>query len=139
MQDASGALSRGQDPQARDAIARAIAALQQGGQDMARQSGQQGSEGMQLSLQQGGQQGGEGEGGQGEDGQGESRAGQRRDPFGRPVDGNGTAADDPGLRVPDQMEQGRSRAIQEELRRRGANRARPKGELDYIDRLLKPF
>jgi hypothetical protein len=37
------------------------------------------------------------------------------------------------------MEQGRSRAIQEELRRRGADRARPKRELDYIDRLLKPF
>jgi hypothetical protein len=48
-------------------------------------------------------------------------------------------ADDPTLRVPDEMERGRSRAIQEELRRRGANRERPQEELDYIGRLLKPF
>ena len=43
------------------------------------------------------------------------------------------------MKVPDEMEAGRSRAIQEELRKRGAERARPKQELDYIDRLLKPF
>ncbi len=136
MQDAAGALADGQDPQARDAIARAIAALQQGGQDMARQSGQQSGAGTQLSLQPG-QSGQEGEGGQEEAGDGQG--GRRHDPFGRPVDGSGTTADDPGLRVPEGMEGGRSRAIQEELRRRGADRARPKGELDYIGRLLKPF
>ena len=43
------------------------------------------------------------------------------------------------VRVPDEMEQARTRAIQEELRRRGAERTRPQPELDYIDRLLRPF
>ena len=138
MQDASQSLAQSNDPQARDAIARAIAALQQGGQDMARQQGQQSGGGMQLSMEPGGQPG---QGGldEGQDESGDGKGGQRRDPFGRTVDGSGTAADDPGLRVPDEMERGRSRAIQEELRRRGADRGRPKGELDYIDRLLKPF
>jgi hypothetical protein len=37
------------------------------------------------------------------------------------------------------MEQARTRAIQEELRRREAERTRPQPELDYIDRLLKQF
>ena len=138
MQDASDSLAQANDPQARDAIARAIAALQQGGQDMAREKGQQSGAGMQLSMEPGGQPG---QGGQdeGQDESGDGKGGQQRDPFGRTVDGSGTAADDPDLRVPDEMERGRSRAIQEELRRRGSDRGRPKGELDYIDRLLKPF
>jgi uncharacterized protein (TIGR02302 family) len=138
MQDAARALAEREDPAARDAIARAIAALQQGAQDMSRQMGRQsGSAGMQLSLVPGGQAGQQGD--EGSDDPGDGQGGHKRDPFGRQVDGNGTTADDPDLRVPDEMEQGRSRAIQEELRRRGADRARPKGELDYIDRLLKPF
>ncbi len=136
MQDAAGALAQAHDPEARDAMARAIAALQQGGQEMSRQQGQGSGAGMQLSLTPGG---GQGDGEDGQDEQGDGKGGQRRDPFGRPVDGSGTMADDPRLRVPDQMEEARSRAIQEELRRRGADRGRPKGELDYIDRLLKPF
>jgi hypothetical protein len=37
------------------------------------------------------------------------------------------------------MEQARSRAIQDELRRRDADRQRRQQELDYIERLLKPF
>ncbi len=138
MQDAARALAEREDPTARDAIARAIAALQQGAQDMSRQMGRQsGSTGMQLSLVPGGQAGQQGD--EGADDPGDGQGGHKRDPFGRQVDGNGTTADDPDLRVPDEMEQGRSRAIQEELRRRGADRARPKGELDYINRLLKPF
>ena len=138
MEEAAGALAGNDDPTARDAVGRAIAALQQGGQAMAKdQQGQSGSAGLQLSLQPGGQSGQGTE--EGEDGSGDGHLGGRRDPFGRQVDGNGTAADDPDLRVPDEMERGRSRAIQEELRRRGADRGRPKGELDYIDRLLKPF
>ena len=138
MADAGDALARNDDPTARDAVGRAIAALQQGAQSMAKdQQGQGGSSGMQLSLQPGGQPGQGTE--EGEEGSGDGHLGGKRDPFGRQVDGNGTAADDPDLRVPDEMERGRSRAIQEELRRRGADRARPKGELDYIDRLLRPF
>jgi hypothetical protein len=43
------------------------------------------------------------------------------------------------VRVPEEAERKRSQAIQEELRRRGAERERPREELDYIDRLLKQF
>ncbi len=138
MADAAGALARHDDPPARDAIGRAIAALQQGGQAMAKsRQGQGGAGGLQLSLQPGGGVGETGEDGEG--GPGERNSLTRKDPFGRQVDGSSGVADDPDLRVPDAMEQGRSRAIQEELRRRGADRARPKSELDYIDRLLRPF
>ena len=47
------------------------------------------------------------------------------------------SGDDPSLQ--EQMEEARTRAIQEELRRRGADRGRPQPELDYIDRLLRQF
>jgi hypothetical protein len=43
------------------------------------------------------------------------------------------------VKIPDQSEMARARAILEELRRRAAERGRPKQELDYIDRLLKEF
>jgi len=139
MTDAAGSLAQHDDPLARDAIGRAIAALQQGGQDMARQMSSSSGGQMQLSLQPGGRMGENGSGQEGEDDPDDGQGGRRKDPFGRQVDGNGTIADDPSLRVPDEMEQGRSRAIQEELRRRGADRQRRREELDYIGRLLKPF
>jgi hypothetical protein len=139
MDDATRSLTQAQDPQARDAIGRAIAALQQGGQSMSRQMSSAAAGQMQLSLQPGGGSGADGNGEDGEDEPGDGHGGHKKDPFGRSVDGNGTVADDSNLKVPDEMEQGRSRAIQEELRRRGADRQRPQGELDYIDRLLKPF
>ncbi len=43
------------------------------------------------------------------------------------------------MTVPDQAAPHKSEAIEEELRRRDAERTRPKEELDYIDRLLKQF
>jgi uncharacterized protein (TIGR02302 family) len=138
MDDAASALAAHDDPPARDAIGRAIAALQQGGQDMARQMSRPSNGQMQLSLQPGagaGEEGGE----EGDDEYGDGQGGRKKDPFGRQEAGNGNAADDPSLRVPDEMEQARSRAIQEELRRRGADRQRPQQELDYIGRLLKSF
>ena len=74
-------------------------------------------------------------------GPGDRRADARRDPLGRPLDeeGHGRNPADGNVRVPDQMEQNRARAIQEELRSREADRARPPPELDYIERLLKEF
>ena len=64
----------------------------------------------------------------------------RRDPLGRPLgDGASGNSDSGDVRVPEQMEEARTRALQEELRRRGAERTRPQNELDYIDRLLKSF
>ena len=53
--------------------------------------------------------------------------------------GNGGLEESGDVDVPEEMEQARTRALQEELRRRGAERTRPKPELDYIDRLLRQF
>ncbi len=62
------------------------------------------------------------------------------DPLGRPR-GEGTGGTDEAgdVQVPEEMEAARTRALQEELRRRGADRTRKQDELDYIDRLLKQF
>ncbi|MCW3476976.1 DUF4175 domain-containing protein [Limobrevibacterium gyesilva] len=68
------------------------------------------------------------------------RADDRRDPLGRNLKEGTSGLDESGdVQVPDQMEEARTRAIQEELRRRGAERTRPQPELDYIDRLLRQF
>eukprot|EP01037_Dinobryon_pediforme_P012909 gene12909-13010_t len=68
------------------------------------------------------------------------RPGILLDPLGRPrgegIGGSDEAGD---VQVPEEMEAARTRALQEELRRRGADRTRPQDELDYIDRLLKQF
>ena len=134
MGEANEALVAGLEKPAREAEARAIDALRQGGQDMRRQAEQN----AQMAIVPGGEPGGEdlaGDNPGGADGDGPT------DPLGRPLHQGtgGKAADDNSVKVPDEMEAGRSRAIQEELRKRGAERARPKQELDYIDRLLKPF
>ena len=68
------------------------------------------------------------------------RADDRRDPLGRPTREGTSGTDESGaVEVPDQMEVARGREIQEELRRRDAERGRPRPELDYIERLLKQF
>ena len=72
--------------------------------------------------------------------QGMDRRDEKRDPLGRLLkNGQGGLDQDGATEVPAEMEQARTRAIQDELRRRGAERTRPKPELDYIDRLLKQF
>ena len=154
MRDAGQALSQGQDGAASGDQQRAIAALQKGGQQMSSQMSQQFGMSMQLSDGQG-QDGGNGDQGDGSDmqtgdndsgqpgpqnsGHGPRRDGQR-DPLGRLTqDGSSGTDESSDVRVPDQMEQARTRDIQNELRRRGAERTRPEEELQYIDRLLKPF
>jgi Domain of unknown function (DUF4175) len=160
MQDSANALGAGQDAPAVAAQQRAIDALQQGEQQMSQQM----ASSLGISVQPGE---GEGEGqgqGQGDqmgqadgssDGQGldgndqDADDGQPgsdrdqdvpRDPLGRPTrDGSSGRADGGDVHVPDQMEQARTRDIQTELRRRGADRTRPADELDYINRLLKAF
>jgi len=138
MGQAAQSFTEDNDTAARGAAGRAVEALQKGGQNMARQMTPQGGQ-IQLGLQQNGGDtpGGETASEQGEGG--DDPDGHSHDPFGRSVDGNGGAGEDPALHVPDQMEQARSRAIQDELRRRDADRARRQQELDYIERLLKPF
>lgn len=161
MREAGQALAEGRDAAASAAQSRAIAALQKGGREMGQQMARQFGTGEQPGEGEGDEGEGEGEGGngqatgpgQGRDGQGQNatpRPGEgqgpgrrrttRRDPFGRPAQqGVGGAEESGDVRVPDSMEQARTRELQEELRRRGADRTRPQGELDYIDRLLKPF
>ena len=163
MRDAVHALDTGNDADASAAIQKAIEALQKGGRSMSQQLAQQfgrqqqgdgedgdsGDEQGQMPGDQDGNQDGGGPGSQygwSRDGQWngsppDRRADDRRDPLGRPLreDGTGQSPDENGVRVPDQMEQARSHAIQEELRRREAEKTRPQPELDYIDRLLKQF
>ena len=151
MRDAADALAAGRDVPAAAAQQQAIAALQKGSQSMSQQ----------LALQFGEGEGeGEGDGGEGTAGQpgagpgpanrpggrrpggpggrdGRSTA-QGRDPLGRSTGVNGRQ-NDGDVRVPDQMEAARGRALQDELRQRGQDRTRPRPELDYIDRLLAPF
>ena len=61
-----------------------------------------------------------------------------QDPLGREQGTTGPAAGS-GVKIPDRDELARARSILEELRRRAAERGRPKQELDYYDRLLKEF
>jgi hypothetical protein len=141
MREAQEALGQGQD--ARGAQERAIRELQEGSRQMAQQ--------MQRQFGQGQEGEGEGEGeeegdmmgeGQGQgDGQDQAQdQGQGRDPLGR-RSREAPGAQDAGsdTRVPDEAELLRTRRIQEELRKRGAERGRPAEELDYIDRLLRRF
>ena len=60
------------------------------------------------------------------------------DPFGRAQGANGSGAGG-GVKIPDEAALERARSILLELRKRAAERGRPKEELDYIDRLLKEF
>ena len=134
MQAATDALTQGEEPAARAAEAKAIDDLRKGGQQMQRQR----EENAQMAVVPGArQQGEQGE----EDGMEGGEEDGQHDPLGRPLKQGvgGKAADDNSVHVPDQMEQLRSREIQEELRRRGADRQRRQEELDYINRLLKPF
>ncbi|EHL96745.1 TIGR02302 family protein [Acetobacteraceae bacterium AT-5844] len=141
MRQAQEALGQGGD--AAPHQQQAIRELQEGAQQMAQSMQRQFGQGQE------GQEEGEGQGemrqGQGQDrgGQGREQArGQRegRDPLGRPTR-NEPNANDQGSDtvVPGEAEALRTRQLQEELRRRGADRERAPSELDYIERLLKTF
>jgi hypothetical protein len=151
MRDSSTRLNQGSDEDARRAQQQAIAALQKGnremGQAMAKQQGSQPGQGDDSEDGENGSEGAMGmmmPDGQRSDGRGggplpgsPERADQNgRDPLGR---NQGTSPDNAGVTVPEERERQRTQAIQEELRRRGAEQERPRQELDYIDRLLKRF
>ncbi len=141
MREAMEALSGARD--ARPAQQEAIRRLQEGGRQMAQQMQRQFGQGQGQGEGQGEGQGdpdGSGQFGQGGDGQGgEFGLGEGRDPLGRPRESGGQAEHGSDTRVPDEAELLRTRRLQEELRRRGAERERPVEELDYIDRLLRRF
>lgn len=141
MREAMEQLAQGGDP--RDAQQRAIRELQEGARQMAQQMQRQFGQQQDGEGEEMGDEFGEmlGEGEQG--GQGQDQAqdqGPGRDPLGRRTR-EAPGAQDTGsdTRVPDEGELLRTRRLQEELRRRGAERARPQEELDYIDRLLRRF
>jgi len=138
MRDAQEALREGGD--ARDAQQRALKALQEGGKQMAQSMQRQFGQG-QEGEEEGDPQDMAGENQPGGQGQDQARnQGEGRDPLGRRSrDVNGNADNGADTRVPDEAELLRTRQLQEELRRRGAEKERPPEELDYIDRLLKRF
>ncbi|MEX0970575.1 MAG: DUF4175 family protein [Paracoccaceae bacterium] len=69
---------------------------------------------------------------------GEDNPANARDPLGRPV-GNEGGMDQGETAVPDQNASERARELLEEIRRRAADRLRPQGERDYLQRLLDLF
>ncbi len=71
-------------------------------------------------------------------GQGKSES-EGRDPLGRP-DNRGTRPDlGLSVKVPDEIDIQRAREVLDELRRRLGDPARPAVELDYLERLIKPY
>ncbi|MCA3337572.1 MAG: DUF4175 family protein [Roseomonas sp.] len=138
MRDAAEALAEGRDP--RGAQQQAIRALTEGGRQMSQRMQRQ------FGPPQPGEGEGEGEGQemagdqQGSEGQ-ENQLGEGRDPLGRDRrETGGSAQDNAGdTLVPGEAERLRSHQLQQELRRRGAERERAPVELDYIDRLLRRF
>lgn len=152
MRQAMQQLGQGDDTGASTSEQKAIEALQKGGREMGQAMAQQ-------FGPQGGADSGDDEGdsdgpmgfslhdGQGDDkgngwrsGPPPGRADARRDPLGRRLGQGSSGADESGdVTVPEERERQRTRAVEEELRRRDAERTRPQQELDYIDRLLKRF
>lgn len=134
MSAAGAALVTAHDAEAASAQQRAVAALQQSARAMSEAAARQ------FSLSPGGGGAGSGTEMQGQDSDAADQPdGSGRDPLGRAAGANGLAGDDPTLLVPEQSAASRSRHIEDELRRRAAERHRPPLELDYIERLLQPF
>ncbi|MCW5724753.1 MAG: DUF4175 family protein [Maricaulaceae bacterium] len=116
MRDAEGALNRGEGRAAVDAQERALRALREGGETLAREM---------MDRSQRREAGAAGQAG-------------ATDPLGRPT-GRGGGGFGEDVRVPTEIERQRARTILEELRRRAAEQGRTREELDYIDRLLDRF
>ncbi|WP_419728452.1 DUF4175 domain-containing protein [Lichenicola sp.] len=145
MDRAHDALAAGRDAPAAEAQMQALAALQKGGQQMrSAMSGGGGAGGTGMALLPGGDNGdgtgNEPGGDQDQDAAGNPDNDTGRDPLGRHLaSGHGGMDDGSDTHVPETTETGRSREIEQELRRRDSDRTRPPSELDYLDRLLKPF
>ncbi len=111
MGDAGDALKQNDLGEAGDQEGRAVENLRQGARSMAEQM-------MRSGSQRGGSQ-------------------ANRDPLGRK---QGDRLDDgDSIKVPDEITVQRARAILEELRKRLGQPSRPPIELDYLERLVKPY
>ncbi len=119
MGQAEGALGEGQSGEATEQQGRALQAMREGAQQM-----------MQNMQNQAGEQGRRGE--RGQHGQ-QTRNDQ--DPLGRPSRSRGPQLGDEPI-VPDGIDAQRAREILDAIRRRLSDPARPRLELDYLDRLL---
>jgi len=115
MKDAKEQLGQGDLESATQSQTAALDRLRKGAQSMAEQM-----------MQNGEAQAGQGPGNNG------------RDPLGRPDRSN---RPDLGLsvKVPDEIDIQRAREVLDELRRRLGDPSRPTIELDYLERLIKPF
>jgi uncharacterized protein (TIGR02302 family) len=115
MKDAKEQLGQGDLDSATQSQSAALDSLRKGAQSMAEQM-----------MQNGEAQAGQGPGNNG------------RDPLGRPDRSN---RPDLGLsvKVPDEIDIQRAREVLDELRRRLGDPSRPTIELDYLERLIKPF
>ena len=129
MKEAEQGIGQGRQGQGRavDAQGRALEGLRQGAQQLAQEmqengQGQNGQAGQQ-------QPGGSSKGQQGQNGRGDPLG---RDNFGR---NNAQSRYDP-LGVPAAQ---RAQRVLEELRRRLGDAGRPREELDYLERLLRPY
>ncbi|MFI5000769.1 MAG: TIGR02302 family protein [Reyranellales bacterium] len=123
MREAEEALRRGDAREASRSQRRALDNLQQGMGDLAEQMRNRGpGNGQDLAeIEE------------------RERRSEDRDPLGR-SDGNfGDSVDSGTDKIPLELERQKSREILDELRRRAGENARPKDELDYIDRLLKTY
>ncbi|KAA2234367.1 TIGR02302 family protein [Salinarimonas soli] len=132
MREAEGALGQGQEGQAVDAQGRALEGLQRGAQGMAQQMQQMMGEG------EGNEQANGEQPGQAQPGQRGQNAQRDNDPLGRPTRSRDFS--DGRVRVPtaDESAVQRARRILEELRRKLGDPTRPREELDYLERLLRP-
>ncbi len=157
MRAARKALADGNDAEAASAEQKALDALRQGRQQM--QEAMKGSRnnsapsflpsfGGQSEDGSPGQKGASARGDNGEgtptdtddDSDDQDSANDQRDPLGRKLgEGQDQAPDDGSTHVPDTVTRQRAREIEQELRRRDSDRTRPPQELEYLDRLLKPF
>ncbi|MEK9726135.1 MAG: DUF4175 family protein, partial [Rhodospirillaceae bacterium] len=127
MKGAGQSLQQGDNagavPQQTEALEQLRQATEGMAEQLARRMQGQGRMGVTMGNPQGGQQ-----------------IERGRDPFGRRQnEGANGEFDDGEVKVPTGMEMRRSREILDELRRRSGDRARPKLELDYLNRLLQQF
>ncbi|MCP1243135.1 DUF4175 family protein [Acetobacter lambici] len=151
MAAARKALADGDDAAAASAEEKALEALRQSRkqmQDSMKGNGQNTTPSFLPSF------GNRGDGSSGSGNTGESGNGQPSDNAGENGDDENTTGKDPlgrkegegadqntddSTHIPDTVARQRAREIEQELRRRDSDRTRPQQELEYLDRLLKPF
>lgn len=150
MKAVRAALGTGKDTDAASAEKKVLADLQQGDQQMRQSIRNHGAQGSMTifmpMMSQGNGQGSSGSGGnrpgdQDDDDDADQQPADSkndRDPLGRKT-GDTRQGMDNDTHVPDNASRERAREIEQELRRRDADRTRPPEELEYLDRLLRAF